>query len=298
MSKKLVLTYIIIFFSFISAAQELNCRVQVTAPKIGGSEQSTFQALQQALTEFMNNRRWTEDVFSQEEKIECSILINITEQLNVDEFKATIQIQSSRPVYNTTYKTPVINYKDESFQFKYLKNQVLQYSENSYVSNLTAVMAFYAYYIIGMDYETFSLNGGEKYLQKARDIVNYSQSSEYTGWRAFDNKQENRYWLIENHLNPQFKPYRQALYQYHRKGLDVMSEKLEEGRKEILASIELLQKVWQVKPNNLTLRTFFFTKADEIVNIFSEATPDEKQKVKNILMRIDAANGSKYQKIK
>lgn len=277
-------------------AQELNCSVQVLSQQVQGTDKRVFETLRTSIFEFMNNTKWTKDAFQNDERIECSILINVSERISTDEFRTTIQVQSRRPVFKTSYNTVLCNYNDNEFQFRYLEYQPLEFSENTSSSNLTSVLAYYAYMIIGMDYDSFSLNGGTRYFQKAQTIVNNAQNLPEKGWKAYEGN-KNRYWLVENMLDPVFAPLRECVYQYHLTGLDVMAENKETGREAITRSIELLQKVHSSKPASFNMQVFFNAKADELVNIFSQAFPEEKSKVVNILNEIDPANTTKYQKI-
>lgn len=288
-----------LFFIFIlktSFSQELNCKVQVLSQQVAGTDKRVFETLQTAIFEFMNNKKWTTDAFKNNERIDCSILINITERVSTDEFKATIQLQALRPVFKSSYNSMLLNTNDKDFQFKYLESQPLEFTENSHQSNLTSVLAFYAYFIIGLDYDSFSLDGGTPYLQKALTIVNTAQNSSDIGWKAFDSN-KNRYWLINNMLDASFVPIRDCMYKYHRLGLDVMADDKEGGREVISASLEELRKVHQIKPLSFSLQVFFNAKSDEIINIYSGAFTDEKAKIVSLLNEIDPTNSNKYQKI-
>jgi hypothetical protein len=262
---------------------------------VQGTDKRVFEILQTAITEFMNNKKWTKDAFKNEERIDCSILINVTDRAN-DDFKATIQIQSRRPVYKSSYNSVLLNYNDNEFTFKYLESQSLDFSENTFSSNLTSVLAYYAYLIIGLDYDSFSLNGGTPYLQKALAVCNNAQNTSEKGWKAFESN-KNRYWLINNMMDASFVPLRECMYNYHRKGLDLMSTNKESGRVVILESIESLKSVHQIKPLSFTTQVFFNAKSDELINIFSGAFSDEKSKIINTLNLIDPTNSIKYQKI-
>jgi hypothetical protein len=276
-------------------SQELNCKVQVLSQQVQGTDKRVFEILQTAITEFMNNKKWTNDAFKNEERIDCSILINVTDRAN-DDFKATIQIQSRRPVYKSSYNSVLLNYNDNEFTFKYLESQSLDFSENTFSSNLTSVLAYYAYLIIGLDYDSFSLNGGTPYLQKALAVCNNAQNTSEKGWKAFESN-KNRYWLINNMMDASFVPLRECMYNYHRKGLDLMSTNKESGRVVVLESIESLKSVHQIKPLSFTTQVFFNAKSDELINIFSGAFSDEKSKIINTLNLIDPTNSIKYQKI-
>jgi len=288
-----------VFFSVVTlsvTAQELNCQVQVLSGQIQTSDRKIFETLQQSLYEFINNRRWTADQYMQHERIECSMMINITERVSTDEFKATIQIQSRRPVFSTSYNSPLLNYIDKEFTFRYVEFQPLDLNETQFQNNLISVVAYYTYIMLGFDYDSFSPQGGTPYFQKAQNIVNLAQNAPETGWKAFEGTQ-NRYWLTEEILNVQFAPLRECMYLYHRKGLDLMSEKVAPARTQILEALKKLRKVNQDKPGSFSLQVFFLAKADEIINIFQQANPDEKSQVIALLSEIDPANSSKYEMI-
>lgn len=292
---------IIFLFSFFFClllvnGQELNCSVQVSSEQIQGSDKSIFDAMQKKIFEFMNNRKWTNHVFKNTERIECSILINITERISTNQFKGTIQVQSRRPVFNTSYNTTLINYIDKELSFEFNEFDPLTYSETTFLDNLTSVLAFYAYIIIASDYDSFSLNGGTEYLQKAQTIVNNAQSAQQTGWKAFESE-KNRYWLVQNLLHNYYAPLRECMYKYHRLGLDVMATNLPEGRAVIFQSLLQLEKVYERKPGSFSLRMFFNAKSNEIVELFKEGLPKEKTEITNLLSKIDPNNLSKYQKI-
>jgi len=277
-------------------AQELNCQVTVLSPQIQSSDKRVFTTMQTAIYEFMNNTRWTGDKFLNQERIECSMQITINDRPSNDAFSGTIQIQSNRPIFKSSYNSPVFNFNDENFNFRYLEYQQLEFSETGNTSNLTNVLAYYAYTIIAIDYDAYSPLGGSPYFLKAQAIVSNAQAGAEKGWKAFESTR-NRYWLNENMLNPIFRPVRQIYYDYHRKGLDVMTEKKEDAVAAIAAGIESLKKVHRDKPGSLLLQVFFTAKAEELVNIFSQAFPDVKNRVKATLDEIDPANMNKYEKI-
>jgi hypothetical protein len=286
---------ILIFISSIANAQELQCSVSVVSPSVQGTNKKVFETLQTAIREFMNGQKWTNNVFSPEERIECSVLINIKEIKSVDDFTGTIQVQVRRPVYNSAYSSVLLNYLDQDFSFKYVEFEPLIYNPNSFDSNLVGVLAYYAYLIIGVDYDTFSNLGGTKYIELAEQVVSRAQSAVEKGWKSFESKR-NRYWLVENYLNEYHRPLRECMYQYHRLGLDKMSDKPENGRKEVLSALEKLQKVHRQKPGSFAMQVFFDAKGDEIINIFSESFSMEKGRVIDVLTEIDPVNASKYKK--
>lgn len=278
-------------------SQELNCTVKVLSPAIQGTERSVFETLETSIKEFMNNTRWTNDNFKQDERIECNITINVTKRISVDEFEANIIVQSRRPVYKSSYNTNLINYQDNDFTFKYTPFQPFEFNENTFINNLTSTLGYYAYIFIGLDYDTFSPEGGTPYYQKAQTIVNNAQNAAEKGWKAFEGS-KNRYWLAENLANANFKGVRTCLYSYHRMGLDMMTVDVELSRKNIADALEGLQKVHNMQMGSFLMQVFFLAKADEIVNIFSVATPELKGKLVPILNTIDPGNVTKYEKLR
>lgn len=293
--------YIYIFLLLILSkniiSQELNCQVSVVSVQVQGTtEKQIFDQLQKSIFEFMNNTRWTKDNFTTAERIDCSILINVTNKLSADDYMATIQIQSRRPVFKSSYFSPTVNYIDESFVFKYQQFQQLEFNLNTFQNNITSVLAFYAYLIIANDYDTYSNLGGTEYWQKAQLIVGNAQSASESGWKSFES-QKNRYWITENALQPVFQPIRECMYKYHRLGLDIMFDKADEGRKEILKSMDLLVGVYKNRPASFAMELFFDAKVTEVVNIFSKGQPDEKAKAVETLTKVDPANSTKYFKI-
>ena len=278
-------------------SQELNCQVSVVSVQVQGTtEKQIFDQLQKSIFEFMNNTRWTKDNFTTDERIDCSILINVTSKISADDYIGTIQIQSRRPVYKSSYFSPTVNYIDESFVFKYQQFQQLEFNLNTFSNNITSVLAYYAYIIIANDYDTYSNLGGTEYFQKAQLIVGNAQSANESGWKSFESN-KNRYWIVENALQPVFQPIRECMYKYHRLGLDFMNEKPDDGRKEILKSMDLLLGVYKNRPASFPMELFFNAKVVEVVNIFSKGQPDEKAKAVEVLTTVDPANSTKYFKI-
>ena len=296
--KALSIILLLLFIFNLLDAQELNCRVQVFSQQIQTTNKHIFESMQKDIYEFVNNRKWTDHVFSYDEKIECSILINLTEQVSTDQYKGTIQVQAIRPVFNTNYNSVLLNLKDNDVQFNYVEFQSMDFNENSFTSNLTSLLAYYVYIILGFDYDTYSLMGGTPYFQKAEKIVQNAQNAQEKGWKSFES-QKNRYWLVENLLNSKYAPVRELLYNYHRLGLDIMHSKQAEGRAEIAESLSLLQKVFREKPSPfmMLLQVVLDAKSDELVQVFSESYPEEKVRVVNILKEIDPTNSAKYQRI-
>ncbi len=291
-----LLTILFTLGFFCASAQELNCTVQVNSQQVQQSDRRIFETLQKAIYEFINTTKWTNDQYQLTERIECSMFISISQRVSADEFKATIQVQSRRPIYKTSYNSTILNTNDNDFEFKYIEFQPLQFSESTMLSNLTSVLAFYSYMIIAMDNETFAPNGGEVYFQKAMAIVNNAQGAVEKGWKQFEST-SNRYWFVENFLNPRFKLMRESYYKYHRQGLDVMTADVETGRTAITECLNNIKKVRTDQQNAYLLRLWFNSKADELVNIYTTAFPDVKAKAVAILSEVDPGNANKYKKI-
>lgn len=281
-------------------AQELSCQVEINTSQIQGTaNRQIFDQLQRAIFEFMNNTKWTNETFAPAEKIECSIFITIKEMLGSDQYSGTIQVSSRRPVYKSSYYTQILNLEDDRFQFRFQQFSQLEFNINTFQNNLTSVLAFYAYVILATDYDTFAPEGGTAYWQRAQQIVNNAQNAAEAGWKSNEqsSSQRNRYWLIENTLQPLFKPVRQCNYEYMRLGLDIMHESTDNGRANILKALRLLRPVAESRPASFVLQNFFNAKRDEIINIFKQGTPEEKSSIIDLLMVIDPAGTTKYTKI-
>jgi len=283
-----------------SGAQELRCNISVNYSKIQGTNQSIFTTLQKELNDFANNTAWTNNVFATDERIECNIFINITDQLSASEFRGTLQVQSSRPVYGSSFITPILNYMDNEITFTYIEYDQIQFNEQAYTGPLPSLIAFYCYIILGLDYDSFALLGGTEQLKKAEHIVLNAQNAPVKGWRPYDGSRTNRYWMIENMLNYKYGPMRNVYYKYHRLGLDLMSNSVSDGRAGVLEALLDVQKVYRDRPDTYLffLKLFFDAKADEIVNIFLEAPENERLRVYQILMEVDKMNSKKYTKLK
>ena len=293
--KKLIIFFFIIGAFTRGIAQEFNISVQVSSPMVEGSEKKIFETLQQELYDFVNNSQWTNYVYKPEERIEGTILITV-EQRSGEDFKAKMNVALRRPVYKSSYNTALFNYIDKDFDFKYVEFQPLEYSDNVFESNLTSTIAFYLYIYLGLDADSFSKNGGSPYYAKAQNIVNMGQNAREKGWKAFES-QKNRYWLVENLTNPAYSSVREAMYRYHRYGLDLMADDVEAGRAGINESLELLRKANRERPGLFILQLFLEAKREELINIYSQASPMDKTKAVNILKEIDPANANRYQKI-
>lgn len=280
--------------SYAGQSQELNCEIAINADQIGNVDRSVFVDMKTAIYDFVNTKRWTTDKFKPNEKIECSILLNLTKGSG-NVYEGSIQISSRRPVYGTSYSSTVWNFKDDNVVFDFDRNAILEYSETTFLSNLTALLGYYAYMVIAYDYETFSLNGGTPYFTRAQNLVAMAQSSGYKGWSSSEKR--NRYWLVEDHLSPRFTGMRKCYYEYHRLGLDYMKDDVVEGRKKIATALGYLAEVHSNYPASYNMRVFFDSKASEIIKIFKEGTREEKTEITNLLNKIDPANIIKYQGI-
>lgn len=303
MNKKLMMKKIafliaslIVFLN--SHAQEFDCQINVSAPKLEGTDKRIFESLQSAIYEFFNNHKWSNYNIKIEERIECSLLITVNERLGSDEFKGTLNLVLRRPVLNTAYNTVLMNYIDKAIQFRYVEYQPLDYSDGTFTSNLTSILAFYSYMFLGLYFDSYSPDGGTQFYEKAQAVVNAAQSAQEVGWKAYDGT-HNRFWMVENMQNAGNESLREFLYQFNRLGLDAMYEKLDQGRSTITESLELLRKMFNAKPDLFMLQLILDTKRDELVNIYSDqrVPPMEKTNVVNLLKEIDPANGSKYQAI-
>ncbi len=294
------LALVLINYQGILFSQELNCNVQISAQKIQGSNRQVFETMQRDIYEFMNNTVWTNHVFSYAERIDCNILINLTEQLSADEFRGTIQVQLRRPVFNTTYNSTMLNFVDNNFQFRYVEFQPLEFDPNSYRSSLVSVLAYYSYIILGFDYDSFSPEGGTEFFQIAEKIVTNAQNASEPGWKPYDgSRNKNRYWLVKNLLDDEYKSVRRFIYEYDRNGLDRLESSISEARTNMVESLRLLLEVYRNRPDPYMylIQIIMESKSDELVNIFSSAFSEEKGRVVEILNEIDPGNKAKYQKI-
>jgi hypothetical protein len=295
--------YLIIFLVLLPAiirAQELNCNIQISAQRIQGSNRQVFESMQKDLFEFMNNTVWTNHVFNYAERIDCNILINLTDQLSADEFKGTIQIQLSRPIFNTTYNSTLLNFIDNNFQFKYVEFQPLEFDPSTNKSSLVSVLAYYTYMVLGFDYDSFAPLGGTEFFQMAEKIVTNAQNAPEPGWKPYDgSRNRNRYWLVKNVLDKEYEGVRQFIYEYYINGLDKMESKAPEARTSMVESLKLIQDVYRKKPDPFMylVQVVMDAKSDELINIYSAAFPEEKSRVVEILTEIDPANKAKYEKI-
>ena len=290
------LQILVILFTVVQLkAQELNCSITVNSDKIPGSNKQIFITLENSLNEFVNQTRWTNSNYKSQERIDCNLTVTILEH-NGNDFKGHIQIQSSRPIYNSSYSTPVFNFKDDDFSFKYVEFEPLQFNENTFESNLVSIVSYYVYTILGFDADTFALNGGTPFFTKAQDVLVQAQQSGYAGWNQNDGN-GTRFTLIDNLLSPTYSAFRTTLYEYHLKGLDVMEEDQMKAKNKIAASIEGLKSIFYTRPNAFLLRVFMDSKASEIVNVFSDGPKFDTAKLKEELLKISPINAGKWSEI-
>ncbi len=291
-----------LWFGIVAQAQELRCNVVINTNQIQENVQiadkQIFTELQQAISEFMNTRQWTGDRFGAGERINCNLVINITKVPAIGVFEANAQIQSSRPIYGTNYESIVLNYIDRNWKFAYTPAQPLDYNENIFTTNLAAILGFYANIIIGLDYDSFGRLGGSSYIQKAYNTaLNAGQDPNGgPGWRASEDNR-NRYWLVENLNSQQMQPVREGLYIYHRQGMDNYLNNPEQARAQILGVLNTFKQVNQLKPSAVLTNTFFDSKSNELVNVFSEAAPQEKLQAYNLLIELDPTQAERYKKL-
>ena len=291
------IVFLLIFALSVSTyAQDLQCNVQVNSDNIQASNKAIFEDLQNAITQFMNQRKWISDKVQPQEKINCNFVINIT-AFNIDQFAAEVSITSSRPVYGTSYNTPVFNHFDQEWYFQYAQFQSLYFQENANVMQLTTLLAFYANIIIGVDFDTYALDGGSTFYNKALQLRNAAQNT--NGWGPSDGKgNRNKYYVIDQLLDDRYKPLRTSLYQYHMKGMDVFKDDNDIARKQIYESLEKIRTVQERLPNSVIFKIFFNTKRQELINIFSKADAGLQNRAIELLGKLDPSNLNNYEKIK
>lgn len=287
---------LLIMFSFSMKGQELNCTVKINFDRITDANPQIFRTLEASLTDFVNNTRWTTRNFGRNEKIDCSMFINVS-AYDSNAFTATLQVQSSRPVYNSTYATPILNFNDKDFSFRYNEGEQLYYNPNSFDSNLVSVIAYYANIIIGLDADSYALNSGTEYYEVAQNIQSLAEGKGYKGWSQQDGNQ-NRYFLVNDLLSNTYTPFRESLFEYHFGALDTMADNQKAGKEKIIASLKTLAKVQSVRPNAFLTRIFFDAKSDEIVSMFSGGPNVTITELVDTLNRISPMNSSKWSKIR
>lgn len=298
--KIIVLVACLAGFSVIGKAQELNCQVNIVTDatlEVTSVELEIIEEFKQVIYDFMNNTQWTKDKFTVEERINCNLQLQINEIPQPGTYKGSLQVQSSRPAFNSSYNTTLFNFNDKNITVAFSRNSPLRYAPNQYRDNLSSILAFYAYFIIGMDYDSFSNKGGTKYFNEAQQIVSNAQSSGAGGWKSNESGKINRYWLVDNILHELFTPLRVCNYEYHRKGIDILYDDKAAGRIAIFDALNGLQKVVATRPNSLNLTNFIQAKSNELKNLYEDAEVKEKNEIVNLLKRLDPANSSKYQEM-
>lgn len=278
------------------SAQEFNCQVSVIAPQIATAQPRVFQSLETAIKDFYQNRRFTNLNFAPAERIDINLLLTISNQPAADRFEGTLQVIYARPVYGTDYNTPVLDLVDNNVQFNFLENTQIEFAPERYLNNLSSLLGFYAYFVLGLDADTYAPLGGTDFYNQAQQVVNNAQNAAEPGWKAFED-QRNRYWLLDNQQQAVFRPFRELLYEYHRQGMDAMTEDVAGSRRKIAGQIEKLKSVHQVKPASYNLQVFFNAKYNELVELFKQGEPAEKSKLFNTLQIIDPGHISQYQNI-
>ncbi len=295
--KSYFLPLFISLITFSSFGQELKCRVNVNALKLTTTNKARFEKLKQDVEDFMNLTQWTNDQFSEVEKISCNISIVLDRASAANEFSGNISIQSSRPVYKTAYQTTLVNVFDKQFNIKYDEYELLEYSENQHRSNLTSILAYYAYIIIGMDYDSFELNGGEEYFEKAKDIVYNAQSdATASGWKANDGD-INRYWLVDNLLNSNYTSMRGMNYNFHMSCLDLLHNNKDGALAQLSRSIKELDPKANLGANSYLYKHFFQCKSEEILNLLLEMSSEKQKELKNTLLKLSPKNADKWNKL-
>jgi hypothetical protein len=298
---KILVALVTVFMAPALQAQELNARVTVNSSRVGNTvNKKTFQTLQNALNTFVNNRKWSADEFMPNERIDCNFLLNLQQTDNVNVYSASLTIQSARPIFNSTYMSPIINFQDEDITFKYVEFQQLEFNDNrvgggdAEAANLTAVFAYYVYMILGFDYDSYSLKGGNPYFLKAQNIVNNAPEGRgITGWKAFDGIR-NRYWLVENMTNSRYAIMHDIYYNYYRSAFDKMYEDENAGRAEMLNVLNLLANFNSDNPNTMINQFFFQGKSNELIKMFSKAPQQDKTRASELLQKMDITNASRY----
>ncbi len=283
-----------------AVAQELNVSVRINTQRVQTVDPAVFETLENSLVEFLSDQKWTNDVFEPEERVNCNFILTVQEEQGPTTFKVDLAVQSSRPIFGSDQETPLFNYIDKDVVFEYEQFQPLQFSLNAYNNNLTSILAFYVYIIMGLDYDSFAPLGGEEHFQTAQEILNNVPSSAqaaYPGWRSLDGNQ-NRFWMIENMLSPRIRPLRNGMYQYHRLGLDMMTQDTDGARAAISEVVTTLGQVNQSYPNSMAVQMFLNAKRQEVIEIFKRGTTTEQSSLIQVMTRVDPANSSQYRAIR
>ena len=300
MIRSVAILTLLLIYVLSGNSQELNCTVDIEYSKVQSTDPKVFETLKNSIAEFMNSRKWTNDVYQEDEKIDCSILINIDAEYSANEFGGQFIINSERPVFNSSYKSVVFSYKDDDFRIEYNQFDNLEFSDNNYFSNLTSFLAYYAYILIGFDYDSFSPEGGTEFYLKAQDVITSipaGQRAQYPGWDPFGNNR-NRAILMGHLTNSRYIKFREAIFKWHFDGLDKMFEDPEKGRKTISAALDLINEVYDDNPNTMLIKVFFLAKSEEIISLYSNASTSEKEDLIDQVSGMDPVNSTKYIEIR
>lgn len=295
--RRLVLTlFTVVVVTSITLSQELNCRVIIDAQQVQSTERDIFDEMEIAFAQFLNDRKWTNDNFTNEERINCNLIINISSMPSISNFEASVQILSARPVFESSYESILLNFGDRDWTFEYAPSQPLNYNDNAFNNNITSLLAFYAYVIIGLDYDSFESMAGQPYLERAWQVVNNAQQSGFAGWNQFGSIR-NRYWLAENLINQQMEPLRASIYSYHRQGMDLMQTDPDKARTTILEGLKKIQQVNNTRPRAILTISYLDAKTDELANVFSQGNPTVRRNAHNIITQIDPSKAEAIKKM-
>jgi len=300
MKKFLLIFLVLLSFSSKNFAQELNCQVDVIVDnkvEVSSTEKEILDQMKQTVSDFMNNTTWTKDKFNIEERINCIVRIQIKSIPSTGNYSGSISVQSNRPAFNSNYNSILFNFQDDDMQISFSRNTVLQYAQNQFKDNLTSILAFYAYFIIGMDYDSFSLKGGTPYFTEAQQIVVTAQSVGFAGWKSSETGKKNRFWLVDNILHQIYEPLRDCNYAYHRKGIDKLYDDKVAAKKAMYEALNKLNPIIQLRPNNINVQNFLYGKFLEFKNVLSDSDVKEKTDFVNLLKKLDSGNSSRYAEI-
>jgi hypothetical protein len=293
MKKIILIVFILLNITLLSNAQDVIASISVSSRSVDGTDRGIYDAMQKSLNDLINGRSWTPYQLKQNERFKIRLIINVTERRSDTEFDGEISIVMSRVIFNTNYESPILNFIDKRLHFYYNQFEPIEFIENTYTNNLVSVVAYYIYYALGLQFDTFQSSGGQEFFSKASDVVRTAQSSRELGWNSQDGDRS-RFWLTEYIMSPTYRGLRTFMYQYHRQGLDVMADNLENGRTYIVRAIEELKRVYEERPGMYVTQMIIDTKREEIINIFRNASESEKRKVVDIMKQIDAANSNRY----
>jgi hypothetical protein len=302
MRRTLILLLFTCFCGHILSAQEVTARIKVMDNQLPTTvDKRIFRTLESTLNNFINKRKWTKDSYKMNEKIECQFLLNLKSMIELNVYEANLTIQAARPIYQSSYLSPIINYQDVNFTFRYIEGQPIEFNENRVsgsdplVSNLSAVLVYYVYIILGYDYDSFSLRGGDEYFQKALNIVNNAPDApQISGWKSYENNNRNRYWLTENLINNRYALIHDFYYSYYRKGLDKLYENETEARQELLNALMILDNLNRETPNLMIIQFFMLGKSSELIGVFKKADGATRARVLEMLVKLDVSNANKY----